>query len=477
MELWKLTALELGRLIARREVRAVEVVEHFLERIEALNPTLNALVTLDADGALAAAQAVDERLDRGETLSPLAGVPVTIKDLTETRGLRTTYGSALLRDHVPEVDAVLVERLRRAGLPILGKTNTPEFGGKFDTENRLFGATRNPWKLSHSPGGSSGGAAAQVAVGMGPIAHGNDGGGSIRVPAACCGVFGLKPQFGRVPFWPRQDSWATLNHEGPIARSVRDAAALLDLMAGPDPRDPYSLPGPPPPFLAACEGDVQGLRVAWSPTPGYGRVDPEVQALCEAAARTFEALGCHVEEASARLDFPAEAFLGIIVPRMVAQLERDLPPGFVEQLDPMLAVFLPYADQLSSRDVARAEFIRLQLYDRVEAFLQQYDLWLLPVMAAPPHRSGEFGPTEVAGQPVESPLEPFFTFPFNLTGHPAASVPAGFTHDGLPVGLQIVGRRFAEATVLRAAACYEAARPWADHWPTIALHPSNLDQP
>jgi len=472
MELWQLSALELGRRIARREIRAVEVVTHLLQRIEALNPTLNAIVTLDAEGALAAAHAVDARLDQGEQLGPLAGVPITIKDLTETKGLRTTYGSVLLREHIPTVDAVLVERLRRAGLLILGKTNTPEFGGKFDTENRLFGATRNPWKLSNSPGVSSGGAAAQVAAGMGPLAHGNDGGGSIRVPASCCGVFGLKPQFGRVPFWPRQDSWATLNHEGPITRTVRDAAALLDIMAGPDFRDPYSLPGPTPSFLKACEGEIRGLRIAWSPTPGYGRVDPEVQMLCEAAARRFEALGCYVEEASANLDFPAEAFLGIIVPRMTAQLERDLPEGFTAQIDPMLAVFLPYTDQLSARDVARAEFARLRLYDQVERFLQHYDLWLLPVMAAPPHRSGEFGPTEIAGQPVETPLEPFFTFPFNLTGHPAASVPAGFTHEGLPVGLQIVGRRFDEATVLRAAARYEEAYPWAHQWPEIALNPN-----
>ncbi|WP_456424981.1 amidase [Rhodocaloribacter sp.] len=467
-ELWQRTALDLGRLIAAKEVRAVEVLDAVLARVEAVNPTVNAVVTLTADRARAQAEAADAAVARGEVTGPLHGVPVTVKDLTDTAGVRTTYGSTFFADHVPEGDAVLVERLKAAGCVILGKTNTPEFGGKFDTENRLFGATRNPWRLAHSPGGSSGGAAAAVATGMGPIAHGNDGGGSLRVPASCCGVFALKPHFGRVPFWPRFDGWATLNHEGPLARSVRDAAAMLDVMAGPDDRDRLSLPPAPGPFLAACDGDLGGLRIAWSPTLGYGRVDPGVRALCEAAARVFEDLGAHVEEASPGLDKPEFLFTGTALPRLLVQFERDLPEGFAERLDPDLTLFLPFVEGMSLRDAIQCEFGAYAMWDRLAPFFARYDLLLTPVMAAPPHLSGQFGPRTIDGAPIESALEPFFTYPFNLTGQPAASVPAGFTGDGLPVGLQIVGRRFDEATVLRASARYEEARPWAGHWPDLA---------
>lgn len=467
MELWQQSALELGRLIADREVSAVDVLDAILARVDEHNPVINAVVTRAADTARAEAEQVDARIADGEDLGPLAGVPITIKDLTEVKGVRTTYGSTYFRDHVPERDAVLVERLRAAECPILGKTNAPEFGGKYDTENEIFGATLNPWDWSRSPGGSSGGAAAQVAAGMGPLAHGNDGGGSIRVPAACCGVFGLKPQHGRVPFWPRQDGWARVSHEGPITRTVRDAAALLDVMAGPDARDFDSIPAPEHSFLEACEGDVEGLRIAWSPTPGYGRVDHEVRSICEAAAHVFDDLGCHVEEAEPDLPDPQPAFLGTVLPRLATQFERDLPDDFRDRLDPALTNFLPFVDDMSVQDAARSEFAIYHLWDHLTSLFEQYDLFLTPTLATPAHPSGQFGPEKVNGMPVDSPLDPIFTFPFNLTGQPAASVPAGWTEDGLPVGLQIVGRRYDEATVLRAAARLEEARPWHDRWPEL----------
>ena len=466
-ELWQTSGLALGRAIASREVSAVEVLDAILTRVEAVNPQVNALVTLIGEGARQEARAVDARLAAGETGGPLWGVPVSIKDLIETRGVRTTFGSLLRQDYVPEQDAVLVQRLRAAGCPIFAKTNTPDHGGKFATDNLVFGSTNNPWDLSRSPGGSSGGAAAQVASGMGPLAVGNDGGGSIRVPASMCGVYGLKPQFGRVPSWPRHNGWYTLNHEGPIARTVRDAAALLDILAGPDERDWYSLPAEAGSYLEECDGEIKGMRVAWSPTPGYGRVDPVVLERCQAAVRAFEELGCIVEEVNPQMPNVDQIFLGIIVPRLLVQFEQEFPPGFAEQLDPVVASFLPLGEQMTTRDAFAAIYGDYAVHDLLVAFFQQYELFLTPTIATPPYASGIFGPSEVAGEPVSSPLEPFFTHPFNLTGQPAASIPVGFTDDGLPVGLQIVGRRFAEKTVLRASACFEAARPWAGHWPAL----------
>jgi len=468
-DLWKPSGLAIGKLIANREITSQEVVRTFFERIDRINPKISAYVTLCQEEALTEAKSVDESLDKGEKPSnPLFGVPVSIKDLIETRGVLTTYGSTFFKDNVPEMDAVLVERLRSAGCPILGKTNTPEFGGKFATDNLLFPPTRNPWNLERSPGGSSGGAAAQVASGLGPLAVGNDGGGSIRVPSCLCGVFGIKPQFGRVPSWPRHDAWSTLNHEGPITRTVRDASAMLDIMAGPDDRDRSSLPAPGLSYLEACEGDINGLRVAWSPDLGYGRVDPEVKTICEEAAYTFKDFGCTVEEAAPTWECPDQIFLNIIVPRMATWLEAELPEGFQEAMDPMLQVFLPLADQLTSRDAMRAHFGPDVIWDVLEPFFRTYDLWLTPTVAVPSYPLGIFGPEEIAGEPVESALLPFFTFPFNLTGQPAASVPAGFTSDGLPVGLQIIGRRYQDHRVLRAARCFEEARSWHDRWPRIA---------
>jgi Asp-tRNA(Asn)/Glu-tRNA(Gln) amidotransferase A subunit family amidase len=466
-DLWQMSGLALGQAIADREVSAVEVLEAVLARVEEVNPRVNAVVTLAAGAARAAAQEVDARIAEGETGGPLFGVPVTIKDLIETKGLRTTFGSLLHQDYVPEHDAVLVERLRAAGCPVFAKTNTPEHGGKTATDNLVFGATHNPWDLTRSPGGSSGGAAAQVASGMGPLAVGNDGGGSIRIPAALCGVYGLKPQFGRIPSWPRHNAWYPLNHEGPITRTVRDTAAMLDIMAGPDDRDWLSLPGADGNYLQACEGGIKGLRVAWSPTPGYGRVEPEVLHRCLAAVRAFEELGCIVEEASPSIPNPDQLFLGLIVPRLLVQFEQEYPAGFAEKMDPMVASFLPLGGQMTMRNVMTAIYGDYAVHDLLVAFFQRYDLFLTPTLATAAYPLGVFGPSEVDGVPVTGPLEPFFTFPFNLTGQPAASVPVGFTDSGLPVGLQIVGRRFAEKTVLRASASFEAARPWADRRPNL----------
>jgi Asp-tRNA(Asn)/Glu-tRNA(Gln) amidotransferase A subunit family amidase len=295
---------------------------------------------------------------------------------------------------------------------------------------------------------------------------GNDGGGSIRVPSSCCGVYGLKPQFGRIPSWPRQQVFSTLVHEGPITRTVRDAAALLDLLSGLDERDRTSLPASEVSYLQACEGDIRGLNVAWSPNLGYGKVDPQVRRICETAVTAFEEMGCFVEEASPDIVNPEPLFFNVIVPRAAVWLTQELPPTSIEKLDPMLAMSIPMMETISARDVIKALYKVDKLWDKMALFFAKFDLLLTPTIATPPYEVHAFGPSEVAGEKV-GPLQPFFTFPFNLTGQPAANVPAGFTQDGLPVGLQIVGRRYQEPTVLRASARFEEARPWADRWPNL----------
>src|SRR5258705_1911418 len=303
-----LSALDLTRLIRGKEVSPVEVMTALLARIDAVNPALNAYCTVAAEEASDLASAAEIGVLTGEELGPLHGVPVSIKDLLFTRRMRTTAGSRLLADHVPEEDAVAVERLRASGAIILGKTNTPEFGHKGVTDNPLFGPTRNPWNPALTAGGSSGGAGAAVAAGLAPLALGTDGGGSIRIPASFCGIYGLKPSFGRVPQNPGFPGWEALSHTGRMPGTVRDAALMLDAIAGPDDRDRHSLPAAGRSFREACEGGIAGLSVAWSPDLGYARVDPEVADLCAAAAERFESFGGHVEVVSPYSKDPHESF-------------------------------------------------------------------------------------------------------------------------------------------------------------------------
>lgn len=466
-EIARMSAVALGRAVASGELSPTAIVDALLEQIGRHNAPINAYVQVDADGARAQAREVEARIARGERGGPLFGVPVSIKDLIEVRGLRCTYGSPFYKDHVPTEDAVLVERVRAAGLPILGKTNAPDFGALTDTRNAVYGQTRNPWDLTRSPGGSSGGAAAQVAAGLGPLAVGNDGGGSLRFPAACCGIYSIKPQFGRVPSWPRHDGWYSLNHEGPMARTVRDAAALLDVFAGPDPRDPQSLPAHGGSFLDACERPVKGLRVAFSATPGYGVVSDEVRGTCESTARALTDHGCIVEEISLGLP-PAilDVYLGVVLPRLVAQFDRDLPAGYAASFDPTIQFMIQQAQAMSARDVVSAIYGASAMSELINRSFERFDLLLLPTMATPAIPAGLFAPADIDGVPVAHPLSWVFTLPFNIAGNPAANVPAGFSQNGLPIGLQIVGRRFDENTVLAASARLEESRPWADRWPT-----------
>ncbi|HEY7032947.1 MAG TPA: amidase, partial [Thermomicrobiales bacterium] len=442
-ELCYLPATELAAAFRSRRLSPVEVAEATLRRIESVNPAINAFVTVTADLALASARESERRIARGEARGPLEGVPVGIKDLSETKGIRTTHGSWIFADHVPEEDAPVVARVRDGGAVVLGKTNTPEFGWKSPTSNPLFGPTRNPWHRERTSAGSSGGSAAAVAAGLGPIAMGGDGGGSIRQPASFCGVFGIKPTFGLVPNVPAGvvDDFVS---EGPLSRTVRDGAMLLGVMAGYDPRDAYSAPQPPVDYVAACDGGIRGLRVAWSPDLGYAAVDPTVRAIAERAARRFADLGCVVEEADPGWSDPWQLFHTIFYALMGGVMEKYLPE-WREKMDPGLVRIVEVGREVAAFDVGRAQAARNELRQAAHRFFGRYDLLLTPTMTLPPFALGIDFPSEVGGQPVSGMQWTAFTFPFNLTGQPAASVPAGWTEDGLPVGLQVVGRRWEDA--------------------------------
>ena len=458
------SAVDLARRIRHKEVSPVEVTEAILARIEALDPRLNAFCLVAADQARAAARDAEVAVMKGEPLGPLHGVPVSIKDVLFTRGLRTTGGSRLFADLVPEHDALAVARLRAAGAVILGKTTTSELGHKAVTDSPLFGITRNPWDPARTPGGSSGGAAVAVASGLGPLALGTDGGGSVRIPAAFCGLVGFKPSYGRVPEYPSFPGWDHVSHTGPLARTVRDAAAVVDVLAGGDDRDPVSLAADGTSYLAACERDVRGLHVAWSSDLGYARVDPVVQALCENAAAEFESLGCHVEVVNPAWDSLEEAFSTMIAAQMHAGFGEQIAEQ-PDQVDPTFAKFVARGAAVTTREYLLARARMREFWQEVLAFLARFDLLITPTVAVPPFAADAKPPREIAGEATSVLGWMPFTYPFNITGQPAASVPAGWTAENLPVGVQIVGQRHADATVLAACAAYETACPWSDRRP------------
>jgi aspartyl-tRNA(Asn)/glutamyl-tRNA(Gln) amidotransferase subunit A len=469
-DLCYMPATDLAAAIRLKQVSPVEVVNAVLARIEQLNSQLNAFCQVTADAARQAAQAAEQVVMHGERLEPLHGVPVSIKDLVMTKGVRTMRGSKLYEHDVPSEDAPVVERLKAAGAIILGKTTTPEFGFKGVTDSRVTGISRNPWHLERTPGGSSGGAGAAVAAGLGPLAIGTDGGGSIRIPSSFCGIYGLKPHVGRVPVYPAS-AMGDLSHAGPMTRTVRDAALMLNVIAGADDRDRFSLPTSHPDYLQEVEGDIRGLRVAWSPDLGFAIVDPQVRAITAGAVKAFTEVGCNVEEVNPKFDNPGLLFLHFFYVNIGTMLQDY--PGYERQIDPQLLVNIAEVKDLSGQDYVRSILRRNTIYEQIRRFFVTYDLLLCPTVAVPPFEVGVEGPTQIGGQTVDRRAWISMTPLFNLTGQPAATVPCGFSSDGLPIGLQIVGRRFDEATVLRASAAFEALRPWAQRRPG-AFHPPRL---
>jgi amidase len=452
MELWRETASALAERIRRRELAAAEVMRAHLARIDAANPEINAIVTLDREGALAAAEAADRRLARGEATGPLHGLPIAVKDLEDTAGMRTTYGSPIYRDHVPQADTLLVERLRRAGAIVIGKTNTSEFGAGSQTFNAVFGATRNPFDRSRTAGGSSGGAAAAVAAGMVPLADGSDLGGSIRNPAAFCGLVGLRPSPGRIPDVPSTSPWSPLSVRGPIARTVEDAALLLRALCGPDPRAPLSLDDQPAAFADVSPADPAEMRIAWSDDLGGLPVEPEVTAALRRRRSELEALGCTIEDAEPDLRDADEAFETL---RAVgyAQGFGALLRTNRDELKDTVVWNIEAGLALTGEQVGRALTRQAEAFARMRVLLERYDALALPVAQVVPFDVEVPWPREVAGVPMGSYVEWMrICTRITLTAHPVVSLPAGFTDGGVPIGLQLVGRHRGEAALLRLAA-------------------------
>jgi len=457
-ELCYLSALDLRDRYRRRELSPVEVTEAVLARIDRLNPSLTAFVTVTHDLARAHAKIAERAFAAGDA-SPLAGIPISIKDLTPTRGIRTTRGSLLSADWIPDEDAPFVERVYAAGAVMLGKTNTPEFGWKGDSGNRVVGPTHNPWKHGRTAGGSSGGGAAATAAGLGPLAQGSDGAGSIRIPCCFCGIFGLKPSLGLVPQYP-PSVMGDLSHMGPMTRTVRDAALLLTATAGGDPRDRFSWSSGIDYLSALDNTDVAGLRVAWSPDLGYAPVEPSVREVTAAAARRFADLGCHVEEVNPNLPNPWDMVDAIWASATAGTHRADLDQ-VRDKLDPGRLAVAEHGLTLRAADLANALIRRNAYYLSMRSFMDRYDLLLIPTLPCTAFTAGDDHPGQIDGTPTTYLSWTAFTYPFNLTGQPAATLPVGFDAAGLPIGLQLVGRWHDDVTVLRAAAAFEAIAPWA----------------
>jgi aspartyl-tRNA(Asn)/glutamyl-tRNA(Gln) amidotransferase subunit A len=454
-----LSAAQLSTLYRRRELSPVQAVETMLERATAVQARLNAFVLIDADGARAAAKASEARWLAGAPLSPFDGVPTSIKDNIQVRGWPTRQGSYATDETPAAESAPVVERLQAAGLMLLSKSTTPEFGWKALTDSPLQGITCNPWNIKHSPGGSSGGAAAMTAAGVNPINHGNDGGGSIRIPAAHTGLVGLKPSFGRIAQYPADGPFSDVVSQGVLSRTVQDTAIALNILAGPDPRDWRSLSAEARDYTVGLDQGVRGLKLGLSLDLGHVEADPEVRALVAGAARRFEELGAAVEEVGPLIEPLQKSFEPLWIGSFATRL-RQIPSQLHDKLDPGFRLAAEKGLAITLADYARSYEARSKLARDMALWHAKYDLLLAPVTptAAPPvetlYNSDAF-PRWTKGAP--------YTLPFNLTGQPAASMPAGLTSNGLPVGIQIVGPARADGLVLRAMRAYESLTGWT--WP------------
>ena len=464
-ELCFLSATEMASAVRDKSVSAVELTDAVLARIDRLNPQLNAYCTLMADSAREAALQADRKLVSGEQVGVLHGVPISIKDNIFVKDSRTTFGSKLHENEITAEDAPLIERLRRAGAIIVGRTNSPEFGWKGVTDNLVYGTTRNPWNLELTPGGSSGGGSAAVAAGLGPIGIGTDGGGSLRIPASFCGLVGLKTSYGRVATWPGV-SVGSLRHVGGMTRTVTDSALLLNVIAGPDDRDPESLPAEDVDYVEELGRGIEGLRLAYSPDMGFATVDPEVARLCVHSAERLADAGAVVERVELGWTDPYDCWRVFFYGASAARLGR-----IVEQqgdlLDPGLRACVEQAIQLTGLDYSDALTKRNEFWHQVRQVYESFDLLITPTLPVPPFAVNQDNADPFPGQQLGELQWTQFTYPINLTGQPAVSVPCGWTEANLPVGLQIIGRRFDDQAVLRVARALEQLQPWHDRWPEL----------
>jgi Asp-tRNA(Asn)/Glu-tRNA(Gln) amidotransferase A subunit family amidase len=461
------SATELIQLIRSKQASPVEIMEGTLKRIEEVNPTLNAFITLRAEEAMKEAKNLEEKIATGKEIGPLAGVPLGVKDLEDVQGLVTSFGSVPYKNNIARRDSIQVARLKAAGAIVVGKTNTPEFGFTGFTKNLLYGVTRNPWNLERTPGGSSGGSAAAVASGMVPVATGSDAGGSIRIPASYSGCFGLKTSFGRIPLGPTP--LLQMYHMialGPMTRTVTDAAVYLDCVAGYHPCDPASLASPCGSYVEHLERIRPCLRMAFSPNLGYAPVQKDVMARVEEGVKSFTEMGHKVELWEKPLPDTGETWAALINRELYGMLHLSLD-AHRQDMGRTLVQSLDLARSSSLKDHIEAQKVRTELNRILWELFEEFDILLTPTMPTEAFAAKGPPPTEIEGQPVPLLGATPFTYPFNLSGHPAASVRAGMTHNGLPVGLQIIGRHHREDMVLQVAYAYEQIRPWNDHWPEI----------
>jgi amidase len=481
-ELAYASAADLALRIRRRDLSPVEVVDAFIARIEARNPSLNALVYYGFEDARARAREAERALMAGEELGPLHGVPAAIKDLFDFKpGWPATFGGIrALKDNVVDFYCAFAERIeRRGGAILLGKTNSPVMGFRGTCDNPLFGPSRTPFNVAKNSGGSSGGSAAAVADGLLPLAEGTDGGGSIRIPASWCGVYGYKASFGRVPFYPRPNAFGgdtPFLFEGPITRTVEDAALALSALSGYDPRDPFSLDGPPVDFAAATRRSIRGWRIAYSPNFDVFPVDSRVAAVVSRAVRAFEEAGAHVEEIKVGINRPqrelSDLWCRLIMPINLQAFDifkragLDLLTDHRDDFPPQYLRWLEEGSRMSALDLYRDQEVRTEVYDAIQGVLNGYDLLVTPTLACLPVDNAAdgntVGPEQINGEEVDPLIGWCLTYFINFTGHPAASIPAGLSDDGLPVGMQIIGRRYADADVLAASAAFERLRPWQE---------------
>jgi amidase len=487
-----LSAAELARRIRTKSVSPVEVMDATIERIEARNPTLNALIFTDFDGARKAAQEAEATVMRGDQLPPLHGVPAAIKDLFDFKpGWPTTFGGVrALKDNIAQFHCVFAERVERGGAILVGKTNAPTMGLRGVTDNYLFGATNNPFDITRNPGGSSGGSAAAVADGLLPFAEGTDAGGSIRIPAAWCNVYGYKASYGRVPVVMRPNAFAgdlPFVFEGPITRTVEDAALVMSVLGGYDARDPLSLDQEVD-YLGALKRSIKGLRIGYSPNLDVFPVDPRVASTVKAAVARFAEAGAHVEEITLGIKTSqrelSDLWSRLMMPLNLGTLEAsraggldllrdhrgDFPPEYLQWIE--------LGEKMTAADLRSDQEMRTLVYDAIQGAFATYDLLVTPTVAGLPVKNeaggNTLGPSEINGEAVDPLIGWCLTYPFNFTGHPAASIPAGLV-DGLPVGMQIVGRRYADADVLAASAVFEQLQPWAGDYAICQRRPISTE--
>ncbi|MHA2392539.1 MAG: amidase [Promethearchaeota archaeon] len=474
-EICYMSAYEMAERIKNQEISSEEITEIIIERIEKINPIINAYCTPTFDLARDTAKRADKATKNGEKLGLLHGIPLSIKDETDTKRIRTTYGSKIFENNIPRNDEAVVRRIREAGAVILGKTNTPAFGYKGETDNLIFGVTKNPWNLDRTPGGSSGGAAAAVISGLGPIGIGSDGGGSIRIPSSFCGLYGIKATFGRVPQNVMQlsGSMGTFVHKGPLVRNVKDAALVLDVISGIDDSDRYSVPKPNYSYLERINEIPKSLNIGYTFDIGTtNALDPEVENNVMNGIQKFEELGWSVVKSRLKLSKLEPLFLtywcsglGHLLGRFLNQWQDKLEPDFVE----LIKLGLKY----SVSDIKSAEIRRETVFSNICRALRKVDLLITPTLACPAFEFGKsitmdtenFNTDLIIDGKITTATGWLYTYPFNLSGHPAASIPCGWSSDGLPIGMQIVGRRFDELSILQASKAFEDIAPWQDKKP------------